>query len=180
MSAGIVSAQTEDEEEETIYELSPFQVDESENLGYFSAQSLAGGRLSTNLSDVATSVQVVTMEFIEDIGATNLDEILAYTTATEAVSTMSDEYFSIQEVGTSGTIDQSQARQDPDAAIRIRGFARPTRTEVSSQAANLQSHFLGGHFISNLGYREDQVTQLRNNQPPRYGDPRQCRHTGAQ
>lgn len=151
LSAGIVSAQTEDEEEETIYELSPFQVDESENLGYFSAQTLAGGRLSTNLSDVATSVQVVTMEFIEDIGATNLDEILAYTTATEAVSTMSDEYFSIQEVGTSGTIDQSQARQDPDAAIRIRGFARPTRTTNYFESAVPFNRYVSNRVDINRG-----------------------------
>ena len=49
-----------------------------------------------------------------------------------------------------------------------------TKTETSSQAVNLQSFFLGGHLVSNLGYREDQVTLTRNNQAPRYAIPDAC------
>ena len=133
LSAGILSAQTEDEEDGNIFELSPFQVDESETVGYYSSQTLAGGRLTTALKDIATSVQVVTHEFMQDIGATQLDEVLAYTTATEAFGSLSD-YQQISAGLTNddqqrpGDLDNSAARQNPDAANRVRGMTAPTRT----------------------------------------------------
>ncbi|WP_309005161.1 TonB-dependent receptor plug domain-containing protein [Pelagicoccus sp. SDUM812005] len=120
------------EEEEEIFELSPFQVDGSGDVGYYSSQTLAGGRLNTSLKNVATSVQVVTKEFMEDIGATSLDEVFAYTTSTEAFGPMSD----YQQVASrsnddqqqAGDLDNSAARQNPNAASRVRGMAAPTRT----------------------------------------------------
>ncbi len=117
----------EDEDDEEVYELSPFTVEGEDDQGYYSSQTMAGGRLKTELKGVATSVQVVTEQFIEDIGATTLDEILAYTTGTEAVGTMND-YFQLEGGQSGGTIDQSEARQNPEAALRIRGLAAPTRT----------------------------------------------------
>lgn len=126
-SLGLSAQSASQVDEEDVIELSPFEVDASDNQGYYSAKTLAGGRLSTQLTDVATSVQVVTAEFIEDIGATSLDEILAYTTNTEAVGAMND-YFQLEGIGTSDTISTSEARQNPDAALRVRGLAGPTRT----------------------------------------------------
>ncbi|MBC9868677.1 MAG: hypothetical protein F7O42_12505 [Opitutae bacterium] len=76
-------AQEDEAGDEDIYQLSPFQVDESADSGYYASQTLAGGRVRTNLSDVATSVQVITEEFLEDLGATSLDEVLVYTTNTD-------------------------------------------------------------------------------------------------
>ncbi len=133
LSAGILSAQTEDEEDGNIFELSPFQVDESENVGYYSSQTLAGGRLTTALKDIATSVPVVTHEFMQDIGATQLDEVLVYTTATEAFGGLSD----YQQISAGlnnddqqrpGDLDNSAARQNPNAASRVRGMTAPTLT----------------------------------------------------
>ncbi|MDA7916759.1 TonB-dependent receptor plug domain-containing protein [Opitutaceae bacterium] len=126
-SLGLSAQSASEVDEEDVIELSPFEVDASDDQGYYSSQTLAGGRLSTQLKDVATSVQVVTAEFIEDIGATSIDEILAYTTNTEAVGAMND-YFQLEGIGTSDTISTSEARQNPDAALRVRGLAGPTRT----------------------------------------------------
>ncbi len=126
-SSALIAQSASGSDEEDIIELSPFEVDASADQGYYSAQTLAGGRLSTQLKDVATSVQVITAEFIEDIGATSIDEIFAYTTNTEAVGAMND-YFQLEGIGTSSTISTSEARQDPDAALRVRGLASPTRT----------------------------------------------------
>lgn len=112
---------------EEIIELSPFQVDASEDQGYYSAQTLAGGRLKSELKDVATSVQVITSEMLEDIGATSLDEVLAYTTNTDAVGAISGYVGAVDGDGT-GTLDQSAARQDPSSGTRVRGMAAPTRT----------------------------------------------------
>ena len=61
LSAGILSAQTEDEEDDNFYVLSPFQIDEEADVGYYSAQTLAGGLLKSNLRDVATTVQVLSL-----------------------------------------------------------------------------------------------------------------------
>ena len=124
-------AQRADTEE--VIELSPFEVDAGQDQGYYSNQTLAGGRLNTKLLDIATSVQVVTKEFMEDIGATSMDEVLAYTTSTEAFGSMSD-YQQISsgrgndDQQTTGDLDNAGARQNPYAANRVRGMTAPTRT----------------------------------------------------
>ena len=123
----------QDTESEEVFELSPFAIDASQNQGYYSSQTLAGGRLNTDLKNIATSVQVVTKEFMEDIGATSLDEVLAYTTGTEAFGGLTD-YQQISAGLTNddqqrpGDLDNSGARQNPDAASRVRGMTAPTRT----------------------------------------------------
>ena len=58
--------------------LSPFNVEESSDVGYLAPNSLAGSRLNTNLEDIAASISVFTEEFISDLGATNLTDVLAY------------------------------------------------------------------------------------------------------
>lgn len=117
----------QDTETEEVFELSPFEIDATNDQGYYSAQTLAGGRLNSNLKDLATSVQVVTQEFLDDIGATNLDEVLVYTTNTDAMGPMSNYSALVDEDG-SGTLDQADARQNPYAANRVRGLSAPTRT----------------------------------------------------
>ncbi len=147
VSGAQLSAQ-DDSSDDNVFELSPFEVNVSENLGYYSAETLAGGRLSTQLSDVATSVQVVTTEFIEDVGAVTLDEVFAYTTGTEAVGAMNDYY----QVGdATGTISQSEARQDPDAALRIRGLTAPTRTTNYFESAVPFNRYVSGRLDINRG-----------------------------
>jgi outer membrane receptor for ferric coprogen and ferric-rhodotorulic acid len=73
-----------------ILKLSPFVVDSAADQGYYSSQTLAGGRLKTDLKDVATSVQVVTDVMLEDLGLTNLNDVLAYTTNTDALGGLSN------------------------------------------------------------------------------------------
>jgi len=69
--------------EETI-ELSPFVVDASEDGdGYIARSTLAGARVRTDLRDVASSISVVTAQFLRDTGATNNQTLLQYTTNTE-------------------------------------------------------------------------------------------------
>ena len=66
------------EDDENIYDLNPFEIDASKDTGYYSENSLAGSRLNTSLRDTPASIQVYTREFIDDIGATNLEDILNY------------------------------------------------------------------------------------------------------
>ena len=80
----LVAQTTEDDEDEDVYDLSPFEIDASKDTGYYAENSLAGSRLNASLRDTPASIQVYTMEFIEDLGAVNLEEILNYSANVEA------------------------------------------------------------------------------------------------
>lgn len=71
------------EEEEAVLQLAPFEVNTTKDRGYAATSSLAGSRLNTELRDIAAAVQVITPEFVKDIGATNVQKLLVYTTNTE-------------------------------------------------------------------------------------------------
>ena len=76
----ISSVVAQEEEDEEIYELSPFEVDSRGDSGYMATHTLAGTRLNTSLKDVASSVSVFTEQFIEDLGAQSIEELANYTT----------------------------------------------------------------------------------------------------
>ena len=108
-----VFAQNE-ENEETVYDLSPFEIDESQDSGYIATSTLAGTRLNTSLKDVASSVSVYTEAFIEDLGAQNIDELADYS---------ANMYVYFDEDNNPGTTSDrvsTQARNITQA-IRIRG-----------------------------------------------------------
>jgi outer membrane receptor protein involved in Fe transport len=146
----VLHAQNDASETEEAFELSPFQVDASQDQGYYSSSTMAGGRLSSKLGDVATSVQVVTEEFMEDIASSSIDEILAYTTGTEAVGSMSD-YLQVEDSASNGDLDQSRARQNPDSALRVRGLASPTRTTNYFESAIPFNRYTSGRVDINRG-----------------------------
>ena len=78
-----IMAQEDDDDEETVYEISPFIVEEGSESGYIATQTLAGTRLRSSLQDVGASVQVITTEFLDDIAATESNDLLLFTTSTE-------------------------------------------------------------------------------------------------
>lgn len=144
----LLTAQEVDEDDE-VFELSPFTVDGSEDQGYYSSQTLAGGRLKSNLKDVATSVQVVTEQMLDDIGATSMDEILVYTTNTDAMGSMSN-YTGAESDGES-TLSSSSARQNPGDANRVRGLGRATRTTNYFETAVPMDSYVTGRVDINRG-----------------------------
>jgi iron complex outermembrane receptor protein len=80
MSAGSLRAAiAAEEKKEAVVELSPFMVNTSTDLGYVAENTLAGSRLNTKLRDTASSVSVFTKEFLDDIGITDLRELMEYT-----------------------------------------------------------------------------------------------------
>ncbi len=64
--------------------MSPFEVAAEKDDGYKASGTLAGTRLRTDLRDVAASITVVTKEFMNDIGANTINDLLVYTVGTEA------------------------------------------------------------------------------------------------
>ena len=119
-----IVAQEDDDEE--IYEISPFIIAEDTDIGYLASQTMAGGRIASDLRNVGSSIQVVTAEFMEDIGATGIEELLQYTTSTEVAGNLGN--FTGVNEGLDGQVNTGGARGNPDGTSRIRGLAAPDRT----------------------------------------------------
>ena len=84
--------------------LSPFSVSSAGDVGYAAGDSLAANRFKTRLMDSAATVSVFTEEFLKDLGANTLAEVLEY--------------------GVNSNVDYDQNRPDPtmfyvDAGLHI-------------------------------------------------------------
>lgn len=64
--------------DEPLVTLSPFQVTASDESGYVATSSLVGSRVNTELKDVASQIDVLTLEFLQDIGADSIADALVY------------------------------------------------------------------------------------------------------
>ncbi len=109
----ILHAQDSADDQEEVFELSPFSVDDSNNQGYRATQTLAGTRLRTNLGDVGASITVMTSEFMEDLGVNSFEEALIYTPSVDL--TQSDNTDQNRAHG-------SQMRYGTGQSYSIRGF----------------------------------------------------------
>jgi hypothetical protein len=63
--------------------LSPFEVTARADMGYEANETLSGTRLKTDLRDVATQVNVMTPEFLQDLAVTNLNDAIRYSLNSE-------------------------------------------------------------------------------------------------
>lgn len=106
--------------DEEVVALSPFVVESESDAGYNASQTLAGTRLKTRTEDVAASIQILTSEFLEDVGATDINDLFLYTTNTESAGLNGN--FSAAVTGET-SIGDERARVDPQGAQRIRGLA---------------------------------------------------------
>lgn len=111
---------------EEAVELSPFLVRENTDQGYYASQTLAGGRLRQDLKDTGTSIQVITKEFMEDLGVTGVEELFQYTTSTEVGGILGN--FTGASDNFDGETSTGGARRDPDGTTRVRGLSAPDRT----------------------------------------------------
>ncbi|HEY8993700.1 MAG TPA: TonB-dependent receptor plug domain-containing protein, partial [Lacunisphaera sp.] len=80
---GTVPVQKDEKADEDVITLSPFVVSAEEDDGYLATATLAGSRVRTEMKDIASSITVVTKQFMNDIGAVNNTSLLTYTTNTE-------------------------------------------------------------------------------------------------
>ncbi len=106
-------------------ELSPFLVRENSDEGYYASQTLAGGRLRQDIKDIGSSIQVVTKEFMDDLGVTGIEELFQYTTSTEVGGILGN--FTGASDSSGGDTSTGGARRDPDGTSRVRGLAAPDR-----------------------------------------------------
>ncbi|OIQ98873.1 catecholate siderophore receptor Fiu precursor [mine drainage metagenome] len=112
------SADAKDSAKDDTLVLSPFEVVGTKDRGYAATSSLAGSRLNTPLKDIASAISVVTSQFMQDTGSTNLQQILVYQTDAE-VSGIGGNYYG-------GNADDGSYRArmlvNPQSGTRIRGL----------------------------------------------------------
>jgi outer membrane receptor protein involved in Fe transport len=73
----------EDEDDEEVFTLSPFEVTGDSDIGYQAIETLAGTRLRTELRDVGNAITVINEEFLKDTGAKSTEDLFVYTVGTE-------------------------------------------------------------------------------------------------
>ena len=110
-------------ESETVV-LTPFEVTSSKDNGYQATETLAGTRIRTNLADVGSAIQVITKEFLKDVGATDSSTLLQYTTNAEVAGTRG----TYAGMGNGTSVDETGNLRNPSAAQRIRGLASADNT----------------------------------------------------
>ena len=101
---------------ETPVVMTPFEVDSSQDTGYRARNTLAGSRVSTDLKDIANPITVVTKDFLTDIGAVNVNDILTYEVGTEGTKDFSS---NTSQLGRTS----DNATQNPANSTRGRGLA---------------------------------------------------------
>ncbi|MCB1120251.1 MAG: TonB-dependent receptor plug domain-containing protein [Verrucomicrobiae bacterium] len=114
------------QEEEDIFTLSQFEIDESETQGYLATSTLAGTRIKTDLKDLGAAISVVTEEFMDDVGATDALTLLSYTANTE-VGGIQGNFSGATDVGF-GRFAQVDARTNPQNNQRVRGLLKADLT----------------------------------------------------
>src|SRR5665213_3996121 len=62
----------------SVITLTPFEVTTGHDSGYIATNSLAGTRLNGALADTPASIQVMTKDFLDDIGALNVSQAMEY------------------------------------------------------------------------------------------------------
>ncbi len=130
--------------------LSPFTVQSEKDTGYQATSTLAGSRLNTPIKDIGASISVYTKDFLNDIGATNANELLIYATGMEAAGPGGNFSNGAGANITETNVVGDSVRNAPQGGTRARGLAGPTYTR--------------GFFVSEVpidGYNTSAVTVNR-------------------
>jgi hypothetical protein len=119
-------AQAEDtgSTEEPVFELSPFTVTTSGDVGYLASSTLSGSRINTELRDVAASVTVLTDEFMNDLATNDIAEALAFIAGAENDATRDTNNTNSLGQGYVGSDFGDPATQS--GRVRVRGLGNAT------------------------------------------------------
>ncbi len=112
------------DQEEQVVKLSPFEVTAAPVDSYTAATTLAGNRLNTEVRDIGNAVTVVTAQYLKDIGATDNQTLLQYTTNTEVGGI----YGNFAGAGDGSHLDESFRFINPNTNTRVRGLTSADNT----------------------------------------------------
>ena len=136
-----------DDSDEEIYDLSPFTVSTRDDRGYLSTNAVSGTSLNTSIRDLPMALEVINQEFIEDLGALNMDEALEYsagveTTAFELPTWSSGNRTTFDDASPSGNVGAHQGN-----VLTIRGYRSPNQQRLGFRIGMLVPEYgivLGG------------------------------------
>ena len=112
--------QDEGEEAEEVFDLSPFEVSTEGDKGYYASNTITGSRISVPIQDIPLTIEVLTSEFIEDTGATDLRSSLKYS-AGILLQTQNDAYGSFDNLGNVNNPEGATGDKS-ESGFKIRGF----------------------------------------------------------
>ncbi|MDQ8184034.1 hypothetical protein [Pelagicoccus sp. SDUM812002] len=126
----------EETDEDEIFELSPFEITNSENdIGYYSERTLAGSRLNSKVSDLAASITVVTLQQMQDTAATDLNDVFLYESSTEGFGNFTAtggslaDRGTVKDAGAGYSFANTGESASAGSSNRIRGLSSPTTTQ---------------------------------------------------
>ncbi|MGC4075239.1 MAG: TonB-dependent receptor plug domain-containing protein [Nibricoccus sp.] len=127
-AAPAASTDNSESEEQTIV-LSPFVVSSTDSQdGYQVKDTLGGTRVRTNMADVASSLQVIPKKLMDDVGITNAQGLLTYTTNTE-VAGLNGNFSGVSSRGSGVQGNAEMGRiTNPNGSNRARGLAAMDNT----------------------------------------------------
>lgn len=123
------------DDRDDVVALSPFEVNTSQDSGYIATNTLAGSRLNTSLKNTPASISVMTRDFLQDIGALNVNQAMEF-----ALSAGND----IGGGGSNVAASTGNNLVGNDFNFQIRGYRQATQTRdyfntlISTDVFNLE------------------------------------------
>lgn len=74
----IIQSKAQQEFDDEVFILSPFTVETTSDVGYLAQNTLAGSRLNSSLKDTGAAISVITLEFLDDVAATSMKDIILF------------------------------------------------------------------------------------------------------
>jgi iron complex outermembrane recepter protein len=121
--------------DEQAVELNPFVVTDRSDTGYLASNTLAGSRMNTELRNVASTVSVFTPEFMADLAAVSIEDLMEYGLNTQVDLGAGD--FNHQ--GDQNSVADGVGMQKN---FRVRGQESSVSTEYFGQAGPLDTYNL--------------------------------------
>ena len=111
--------------DDDVVQMSVFEVNSSKDVGYTAGDTTAGARVAVALRDTAAAISPFTQEFLQDVGASTVEDMLAYGANVEA-GTGDDDYGFQPDANSLAT----------DNSFRIRGMAMTTAIDGVDSSYN--------------------------------------------
>ena len=120
--SGYLNGQTIGDEE--VYELSPFLV-EAEEGTYVATSTLAGSRIRTDVSDLGSSISILTSQLLQDVGGTDGASVLSIVPNVEVAGELGN--YSSASIS-QNSFEASSVRENFNPTQRVRGLASAQST----------------------------------------------------
>ena len=117
-----VSPETNNPDEEEVFELSPFTVEDAQDSGYAATATLAGSRVRSDIKDLGASISITTKDFLTDTGATDGESLLMMIGNVEVGGVLGN--FS----GSGDGVNTNGVRNNPQTGQRVRGLSSASTT----------------------------------------------------